>query len=220
MLLAQMRGLKYPDEYFIRFFFKKGLHTKKSLSFLEFGCSNGNNLMLPYHYRHDVVGVDLNEKRVEDAGFNFDAQKLSGRYEFFSDDMVDFSERKFRSFDVISLPNIINYLSRENFLRFLDNLKRNGYYKSEALLFIRFRSPRDFRNGFGKEIACNSYLVEEDLTSEKGAINTFYDAVEMVDILRDRLGLHDFHTFHIDFENLAQEKTILNSDIVIWGQLS
>jgi len=220
MLLSQVKGLKYPDEYFIRFFFKSGFHNQKALSFLEFGCSNGNNLMLPYHYKHNVVGVDLREKRVEDAKFNFQNQNLKNSYEFYASDMVEFTKSSLKSFDVISLPNIINYLSRDRFLEFLENLKINNFYKEDALFFIRFRSPKDFRNGYGKEIGKNSYIVEDDLTGEKGAINSLYDDIEMVDILKKYLRLQDFQIFHIEFENLAKDKIIFNSDIVIWGKIS
>jgi len=220
MLLSQIKGLKYPDEYFIKFFFKNALHTKKALSFLEFGCSNGNNLLLPYHYEHNVVGVDLSKKKIADAKYNFSNQNLQNKYEFYAEDMVDFTKKSLKSFDVISLPNIINYLSKDRFLEFLENLKINNFYKEDVLFFIRFRSPKDFRNGYGKEIGKNSYIVEDDLTSEKGAINSFYDDIEMVDILRKYLNLYEFQIFHIDFENLAKDKIIFNSDIIIWGKIS
>ena len=48
--IKEIKGLKYPDEYFIKFFFKNRLQEKKDLTYLEFGCGNGSNLMLPYSY--------------------------------------------------------------------------------------------------------------------------------------------------------------------------
>jgi hypothetical protein len=40
-------GLKFPDEYVTRFYFKKGLQSLAGTA-LELGCGNGNNLALFY----------------------------------------------------------------------------------------------------------------------------------------------------------------------------
>lgn len=45
MRLSDIDGLKFPDEYVIKFFFKEGLH-KNSAKVLELGCANGNNARL------------------------------------------------------------------------------------------------------------------------------------------------------------------------------
>ena len=50
MIIKEIKGLKYPDEYFIKFFFKHKLYQKYNIKVLEFGCGNGNNLMLPLEY--------------------------------------------------------------------------------------------------------------------------------------------------------------------------
>ncbi len=72
MKLKEIKGLKYPDEYFLKFFFKNMLYTKSNLKILEFGSGNGNNLMLPYQYNHEVIGVDYNKTLIEYAKYNFE----------------------------------------------------------------------------------------------------------------------------------------------------
>jgi len=208
MRLRDIKGLKYPDSYFIKFFFKNGLH-KKRLRYLEFGCGNGNNLMLAKEYDNEVIGVDLNCKRIEEAKRLMDG-------EFFCEDMREFVKKREFKVDVISLPNIINYICKKDFEEFLGNLKK---FYNKGILFIRFRSLRDFRYGRGEDLGSNCYRCSDDLTGEKGAINCFYSEVEMVDLLRKYLNLKNYKLFHIDFENLAGDKIILNSDIVIWGEI-
>ena len=206
--LREIKGLKYPDSYFIRFFFKNGLQNRK-LRYLEFGCGNGNNLMLPFSYGNEVIGVDINEERIKEAKFNI-------KGEFFCEDMREFVKNREFKVDVVSLPNIINYICKKDFEEFLKNLKK---FYEKGLLFIRFRSYRDFRYGRGEDLGRGCYKTLDDLTSEKGAINCFYSEVEMVDLLRKYLNLKNYYLFHIDFENLAKDKIILNSDIVIWGEI-
>ena len=45
MLITEIKGLKFPDESLVRFFFKSGFEAVKE-SVLELGCGSGNNLRL------------------------------------------------------------------------------------------------------------------------------------------------------------------------------
>ncbi len=225
--LKHIKGLKYPDDYFIKFFFKKKLHTRVNLKFLEFGCGNGNNLILPFIYgnANTVIGIDYDKILIEYAKYNFNllANEQNGHYIFYADDMSYFAAlNRLINADVLSLPNIVNYLPREVYFEFLKNCKNNRLYKKGANFFIRYRTPRDFRYGLGKRVGYNCYKIDEnnDITGEKGAINCFYTEHEMLDLLKEYIGLMDYHLFHIDFENIAANgDTILNSDIVIWGKI-
>ncbi len=49
-MLKEIKGLKFPDEYFIKFFFKNKLNQNNNIKVLEFGCGNGNNLALCLEY--------------------------------------------------------------------------------------------------------------------------------------------------------------------------
>jgi SAM-dependent methyltransferase len=224
MTPKQIKGLKYPDDYFIKFFFKERLHEKKDLRFLEFGCGNGSNLMLPYMYDNEVIGIDYNETLISYAKDNFNLVNNNQRYRFYSADMRDYAEKNSNiNADVFSLPNIVNYISRTDFTNLLNNCKNNKLYKKNSKIFIRFRTPKDFRFGLGNRVnhCCYQIDKENNITGEAGALNCFYSEIEMVDILKKYLNLTDYKLFHIDFENIAfNGDTILNSDIVIWGTIS
>jgi len=196
------------------------------MKYLEFGCGNGSNLMLPFSYGNHVLGIDYNSQLIQYANKNFEILHKNNTFEynFYTDDMRNFVLEHYRlESDVLSLPNIINYIPKEDFLSFLKNLKKNKLYKKGALFFIRWRSPRDFRNGFGKRLNESCYQIDSynNMTGESGALNYFYDEIEMVDILRNNLILENFKIFRVEFENLAVNgDRIFNSDIVLWGKIS
>jgi len=223
MRLSRIKGMKYPDDFFIKFFFKNGFDAKEKLKFLEFGCGNGNNLMLPVEYGHEVIGVDYNQNLVDLAKENFGKFYSDKTYSFFCDDMRKFAcDHENVNANIFSLPNIVNYLHKKDFIEFLSNSKSRKLFCKGASIFIRWRSPRDFRNGFGQRISKNCYQVdsENDMTGESGALNTFYTEVEMLDLLREYLSLTNFHLFHVDFENITNRgDVIFNSDIVVWGDI-
>ena len=58
-MLKDIKGDKYPDEYFIKFFFSNKLDEITDLNVLELGCGNGNNLMLPYSFGASITGIDI-----------------------------------------------------------------------------------------------------------------------------------------------------------------
>lgn len=43
--LKLLRGLRFPDDYIVKMFFKEGLQHHPG-KVLELGCGNGNNLIL------------------------------------------------------------------------------------------------------------------------------------------------------------------------------
>jgi SAM-dependent methyltransferase len=220
--ISKIKGLKYPDEYFTKFFFKNKLHEKKGLKYLEFGCGNGSNLMLPYSYENSIIGVDYSADLIDMANYNFALlNKRDSNYELITDDMRTFVKKNMDiQSDVLSLPNVINYIPQTDFIEFLQTCKVNKLYSEKAKLFIRFRTPRDFRYGLGNRINNKCYKVDNNITGELGALNCFYTEIEMIDILRQYLNLHDFTVLNIDFENIAVNgDKILNSDIVIWGTI-
>jgi len=220
--LQKIRGLKYPDEYFIKFFFKNGLHEKSNLKYLEFGCGNGSNLMLPYQYQNEVIGIDYDRYSIDNATYNFNPiNDKNTKFTFYADDMRKFVQNHNNiNAAILSLPNIINYISKNELITFFKNCKSQNLYKKDARFFIRFRTPKDFRFGLGERIDSMSYRVDEEntITGEAGALNCFYTENYMLEILKEYLTLSNYKVFHIDFENIASNgDTILNSDIVIWG---
>ena len=222
MNISDIKGMKYPDEYFIKYFFKQGFHCEEKKFFLEFGSSNGNNLSLPYQYGHDVVGVDFDETLIAYAEENFKKLQEDNTFEFAVDDMRSFAKkRKNLQADVLLLPNIINYISRDEFVSFLHTMVKHKNIKKGAEIFIRCRTPKDFRFGIGEYIDNNSYKMPDDYhdTGEAGCLNRFYTPVELVDILKRELQLKEFKLFESNCQNEHSGKIVLNSDIILWGKI-
>jgi len=225
MNIKDMKGLKYPDEYFIKFFFKNKLHEKKGLKYLEFGCGNGSNLMLPYQYGegNEVIGIDYDSSLIENANYNFKLIKKSdASYQFYSDDMRSFAKDNKKIYaDVLALPSVIYYIGKNDFLIFLTTLVSNYNIKNNIPFYIRVRTTNDFRFGLGKKIDSKTYQLPNDvITGEENAQIRFYSESEIVDILKKYLNLQDYSIFHLNNQNEHNGEIVLNSDIVIWGTIN
>ncbi|MGA1933330.1 methyltransferase domain-containing protein [Arcobacter sp. YIC-464] len=220
MTIKDIKGLKYPDEYMIKYFFKERLFESKG-KVLEFGCSNGNNLSLFYQYDYDTYGVDINEINIKNAKYNFEnIYESEGSFTFYSDDMISFVQNnKDLEVDVFMIPNVISYISKEDFIKFLEISVENNIFKKGAKFFLRTRTRKDYRYGLGKKVAEDSYLMQNNITGEEGAICTCYQEYELIDILRKYLNLSNFSINHLDNQNCQNGETILNSDIAIWGDI-
>ncbi len=221
MSIQNIQGLKFPDEYFIKFFFKYKLHTQKNLTYLELGCSNGCNLNLPYQYNNNVIGVDFNSELIKFAKENFINLKQQEEYQFYNDDMRKFcNNNKDINADVLVLPNSIYYIPKNDFIKLLKDVKVNNLIKEEIPFFIRFREIDDFRNHKGTKIEENSYILENGITGEGGAFCKFYTKQEIIDLLEKELNLRDFQTMSIKYENIQNGVKVNNSDVVIWGTIN
>jgi hypothetical protein len=221
MIIKGLKGLKYPDEYVIKFFFRENLH-KNSGKVIEFGCSNGNNLSLYFQYDYDIVGIDLAKESIENANYNFkNIYSSSSKFKFISNDMLNFvKENNNISADIFTIPNVISYISKADFIDFLKYSKKNNLYKKDAKFFLRTRTKKDYRYGNGKEVSKDSFLIDYDITGEQGALCTCYSEYELIELLKKYLNLKDFTISHLDSQNLQNGKLIFNSDIAIWGTIS
>lgn len=220
MDIKNIKGLKYPDEYFIKFFFKYQFHTQENIKFFEIGCSNGCNLMLPYSYDSDIFGVDLNPTLIEYANENFKNMN-NKKYNFCNEDMRDFCKNNsdLKS-NVLILANSIYYISKNDFIEMLRNIKKNNLIQRNATIFIRFRTPHDFRNKKGEFQDENAYIMHNGITGEDGIFCKFYEEEEILTILKNELALRDFQSMKIEYENIQNEVKVNNSDIVIWGTIN
>ena len=220
MNIKNIKGLKYPDEYFIKFFFKYQYHNKNNLKFFELGCSNGCNLMLPFSFDNDVVGIDLNENLIDYANENFKSM-VKENYKFYKDDMREFCKNtKDIKSDVLIMANSIYYVPKNDFIQLLNNIKNNRLIKENSTIFIRFRSPKDFRNNKGNYIDENTFLIYNGITGEDGILCKFYEEYEMIQILRETLDLRYFQSMKIEYENIQNNTKVNNNDIVIWGTIN
>ena len=220
MNIKDIRGLKYPDDYIIKFFFKEKLSELKGTA-LEFGCSNGSNLSLFYQYDFDVIGVDISEENINNAKYNFENIYTStASYTFHLQNMLDFVEtNKNLEVDVFMIPNVISYLSKSDFITFLELSAKNKVFKKGAKFFLRTRTRKDFRYGFGEEVSQDSFLMPNNTTGEEGTLCTCYQEFELIDILRKHLNLTRFSINHLDNQNSQKNTVLLNSDITIWGTI-
>lgn len=221
MDISTIKGMKYPDEYFIKFFFKNNFHNKQGLTFLELGCANGCNLTLPFQYNNNVIGVDFDKQHIEFANHNFKIFSNTQTYKFYHNDMRNFcDEQKDINADILVLPNSIYYVPQNDFLKLLNNIKSNGLIKSNIPFFIRFRELDDFRNHKGEKVCENGYIINNGITGEDGAFCKFYSTPEMIAILQNELNLRNFQTMKIKNENIQNNTTVNNSDVVIWGTIN
>ncbi|HEB61691.1 MAG TPA: class I SAM-dependent methyltransferase [Bacteroidetes bacterium] len=221
MTIKDIRGLKYPDEYMIKFFFKENLHTRRG-SVLEFGCANGNNIALFYQYDYDVTGVDLLQKSIDDAEYNLEnVYDSKGSSSFVCDDMLSFAKsNKNLKVDIFMIPNVISYIKKSDFIEFLKVSQENNLFKKDAKFFLRTRTKKDYRYGLGEEIEENTFLMKDDITGEKGALCTCYNEYELIELLKKYLNLTNIVVSHLDNQNLQNGRILLNSDIAIWGNIS
>jgi SAM-dependent methyltransferase len=219
--IKDIKGLKYPDEYFIKFFFKHQLHTKENLTFLELGCSNGCNLMLAYQYGHNTLGVELDNTLVEYANHNFKLLNQKNMYKFYQKDMREFTKTSNNlQADVLVLASSIYYIDKQSFIDLLKDIINNKLIKENTLLFIRFREVDDFRNNKGKEIEKNSIIMKNSVTGEDGIFCKFYDTYEMIEILKSELNLKEYQTMNLRYDNIQNNTKVSSSEVVIWGVIN
>jgi len=120
--------------------------------------------------------------------------------------------------DVLLLPSVIYYIEKKYFLLFLENIVCNNHIKYSIPFYIRLRTPKDFRYGYGTKIDDKTYKMPKDsITGELNATIRFYNEEEIIYILKEKLNLRDYKIFHLDNQNEYNGEIILNSDIVITG---
>lgn len=218
MNLSKIKGLKFPDDYLIKFFFKEGLNNWKG-NVVEFGCGNGNNLMLFNHYRWSTTGIDINKDQIEHAEYNFANFAEYDKYSFIEHDISKSIYGVLKGdIDVILFPGIVNYISRESVLNLWGEIRK--FIKKDAMIYLRTRSIKDYRYSRGQRVEHNGFILDIKETGEYQTLNVFYYEYELVDMLREKLWLDTstMHIFPIDFINLQNGMPIFNSDIVIWGK--
>jgi SAM-dependent methyltransferase len=221
MQLENLLGMKYPDDYIIRFFFKEGLDKKGCLNVLELGCGNGNNLTLFYNYRHNVCGVDINKLHIENANHNFkiisDELSNSSKYQFINTDMLKYvQEYDKAAYDVLLIPNSIYYLEYNNIIDLIKLLNKKGIIKKDSYLFIKFRNVDDYRTKKGKTISQESIELNISETGECGEINTFFSEKEFLYLLSTSFPLIEIKLLYARYDNFMNGKIVFNSDVILW----
>lgn len=138
------------------------------------------------------------------------------------DDMRLFAKNKADiQADVFVLASAAYYISREDLQLLFTDMIQNNNVKNKIPFYIRVRSKKDFRYGYGKKIAQSRFkMPEESITGENGAKIEFYSEDEIVNILKDTLNLKDYHVMTSEAQNEQNGMIVFNSDIIIWGMIN
>lgn len=218
--IQQTKGLKFPDEFVIKYFFKENLHRRRG-RVLELGCGNGNNLMLFFQYGWDCVGIDYNEQSIGDAVYNFGQVPTSGnRFSFIQHDLQSGLPSALETCDVLLLPNVLYYIPRLAAITCLEQAA--DLVTPGGGVFLRLRSPRDYRYRRGREVEPNGFILDISETGENGALMVFYEEYELVEMLRNSMGIEpaSLRLMRVTYDNLQNGCLVRNDEIVIWGELT
>ncbi len=211
--LPEIRGLKYPDEFVVRHFFKRGLHQRAG-KVLELGSGTGNNLSLYQHFGWRLAGVDYDDAAIADARFN-----LGEGCEFHQADLSRGLPALNPWYDVLIIPNLLCYLTLAQARDVLTGLRPK--LSAGAEVFVRTRLVDDYRYGRGEEEEPDGYRLATPETGEAGLFNRFYTPAGLVELLTETLGLTDRTELACRFDNVQAGRRVPgNSDLVVWGTIS
>lgn len=208
MHIKDLRGLRFPEEQLVRFFFKSGLHQVPG-RVLELGCGNGCNLRLFAEYGWTGDGIDLD---VEDARHNF--AELAG-WSFHAHDLAE-ELPVGGPYDVAFCSQTLCVLPRETARQALASLKTR--LKPGGLCYLRTRTTRDYRFRRGLEIDRHSFVLETNDTGEAGTLNTFYTESELVEMLHKLAGVTVERCLRNRWDNLQNGVVVTNDELVLWGR--
>lgn len=209
--LREIRGLKYPDEFVVRHFFKRGL-SERTGRVLELGSGTGNNLSLYQTWGWDCVGVDYDAAALADARYN-----LGDGPTFIQADLSKGLPALEGPFDALIIPNLLCYLTEAQAWAVLTGLK--AHLAPGCEVFVRTRLVDDYRYGRGTEEEPDGFRLATPETGEAGLFNRFYTQAGLVELLSRTLGLTDRAELAVRFDNLQAGRRVSgNSDLVVWGR--
>ena len=210
--LREIRGLKYPDEFVVRHFFKRGL-SERSGRVLELGSGTGNNLSLYLNWGWDCVGVDYDDQAVADARFNLGDGPTLHQADL-SKGLPDIQG----PFDALIIPNLLCYLTAPQAETLLNGLR--CHLSPGCDVFVRTRLTDDYRYGRGTEEEPDGFRLATPETGEEGLFNLFYTPAGLVGLLSRTLALTELTELAIRFDNVQAGRRVPgNSDLVVWGRL-
>lgn len=209
--LPEIRGLKYPDEFVVRHFFKRGLSARTG-KVLELGCGTGNNLSLYLAYGWRVTGLDYDPEALADARHN-----LGDAAELIQADLARGAPNLDGPFDALIIPNLLCYLTLEQARAVLTGFRPALAPSCEV--FVRTRLVDDYRYGRGTEEEPDGFRLATPETGEAGLFNRFYTAAGLVRLLEETLRLSDRTELAVRFDNVQAGRRVPgNSDLVVWGR--
>ena len=209
--LREIRGLKFPDEFVVRHFFKRGL-AERTGRLLELGCGTGNNLSLYREWDWTCVGVDHDDAALAAARHN-----LGDAPELIQADLSTGLPPVSGPFDVVIIANLICYLTADQARTVLSGLK--PLLAPDCEVFVRTRLVDDYRYGRGREEEPDGFRLATPETGEAGLFNHFYTPAGLIELLTATLGLADRTELAVRFDNIQADRRVPgNSDLVVWGR--
>lgn len=209
--LPDIRGLKYPDEFIARHFFKRGLHQRTG-RVVELGGGTGNNLSLYAAYGWDLTNVDYSAAALADCRWNL-GEAVTLIEADLSKGLPDVGDAPI---DVLLIPNLLCYLNNAQASAVLTAARTR--LAPGAEVFVRTRLIDDFRCGKGVEEEPNGWRLATPETGEAGLFNLFYTEQGLVRRLVDELGLVQPTALKVSFDNIQNGVLVSpNSDLVVWG---
>lgn len=209
--LRDIKGLKFPDEFVVRHFFKRGLADRPG-KVLELGSGTGNNLSLYAAYGWRVTGVDYDAAALADARWN-----LGGDAELIEADLSQGLPALGGPFDALIIPNLLCYLTRAQAASVLTGLK--AHLAPGCEVFLRTRLVDDYRYGRGEAVEPDGFRLATPETGEAGLFNRFYSPAGLVALIEQTLSLQDRVELQVRFDNIQAGRLVpSNSDLVVWGR--
>jgi SAM-dependent methyltransferase len=207
--LRDIRGLKYPDEFVVRHFFKRGLGERTG-RVLELGGGVGNNLSLYAQYGWAMTDVDYSAEALADARWN-----LGDRVELIEADLSKGPPALSGAYEALIIPNLICYVTRDQAVACLAGIR--PHLAEGCEVFVRTRTPDDYRCGKGTAEADGWRLATPE-TGEAGLFNRFYTADQLSALLVEALGFAEAVRLSIRFDNHQAGRIVPgNDDVVLWG---
>ncbi len=212
-------GLKFPDEYVTRFFFKEALQSNRGTA-LELGCGNGNNLALFYAYGYSVTGVDISSTVIDQAQRNFSAsygQGIGPDFSFIQEDMQSYLNRDEKHYEVVLLPSSLYYLPESEIEALLRQARRN--MKRGSRFYLRMRTTEDYRWGKGNALSERSWRLTTSVTGELDCVVTFYRQEDFAAILSSLWRPVSTTWCRCRYDNPQNGVLVTNDDFIVWGEV-
>jgi SAM-dependent methyltransferase len=117
--------LDYLSEYLLR---------KSKVRVLEIGCGEAGNLLPFAENGCEVVGIDLDGDKIEQAKISFGEAGQKGL--FICDNFVTMQDQNLGKFDIILVHDVIEHIHQQDKLEFMLNIKK--FMDDKSIIFCAF----------------------------------------------------------------------------------
>lgn len=117
--------LDYLSEYLL---------GKSNVRVLEIGCGEAGNLLPFAELGCEVVGIDLDDGKIEQAKISFSEAGQKGL--FICDNFVTMQDQNLGKFDIILVHDVIEHIHQQDKLEFMLNIKK--FMDDKSIIFCAF----------------------------------------------------------------------------------